>query len=546
MTASLDSTVRSGGKAVVDWMCSRGLDAFFHVPGESFLPVLDALLDTTSVQVVTARHEAGAAFAAEAYGKVTCRPAVCMATRGPGASNLSIGVQTAHYDSTPMLVFLGLVPRHLQGAGAFQEIDPASMFASISKDVHVINTAEAIIPVLDQALATAIAGRPGPVVIGFPADVLSATVSVTLPPSAATANGTAGFDPAPLLARLRGALRPAILVATDAVRGPAASALGDLANAAGIPVYCAWRRFSSFDNGHHNFAGSLGLGASREVTKGLADADLIMSFGFGVEQVTCDIAGLGATDGHIIQLAAAADPRLARYLPAGHFEQIVVDPARAARALAKAASHTISDKRPETGSSGGRHPTSSPTSRPATGGLRMEYVMSRLDELIPGNAIVTSDAGNFAQWMVRHIKFGRNRIFLGALNGAMGYGLASGIGASVAMPERACWVLAGDGGYGMLEAEMETANRLGHSIVACVFDNGLYGTIRARQEEAFPGRAFGTSTGRIDFAAAARAHGWLGWTVEKEADVDGAVNDVLAAPGCRLVHFVVEQFPLTA
>jgi acetolactate synthase-1/2/3 large subunit len=546
MTASLDNTVRNGGKVVVDWMSSRGLDAFFHVPGESFLPVLDALLDTTSVHVVTVRHEAGAAFAAEAYGKLTGRPAVCMGTRGPGASNLSIGVQTAHYDSTPMLVFLGLVPRRLQGAGGFQEIDPVSMFASIAKDVHVVNTAEALVPVLDQALATAIAGRPGPVVVGFPADLLSATVCGTLPQTTATGIVTGEFDPVPLLARLRGARRPAILVATAAVRGPAATALEDLASRTGTPVYCAWRRFSSFDNSHANFAGSLGLGASAEVTGNLAHADLILSFGFGVDQVTCDVAGLGRTDAHVIQFATEADPRLARYLPAGHFEQIVTDPTRAARVLAEAVGDTFSHKHREMPPTAMRPATSSLAARPTTGALRMEHVMSRLNELIPGNAIVTSDAGNFAQWMLRHVKFGQDRVFLGALNGAMGYGLPSGIGASVAMPEPPCWVLAGDGGYAMLEAEMETANRLGQSIVACVFDNGLYGTIRARQEEAFPGRAFGTSTGRIDFAAAARAHGWLGWTVEKEADIDAAVNDVLAAPGCRLVHFLVEKFPLAA
>ena len=244
MTDSLANVVRNGGMVVVDWMRSRGLNAFFHVPGESFLPVLDALRDATSVQVITARHEAGAAFAAEAFGKLTGRPAVCMATRGPGASNLSIGVQTAHYDGTPMLVMLGLVPRHLQGAGAFQEIDPGSMFASIAKDVHVVNAAEALVPVLDQALATAVTGRPGPVVVGFPADVLQEAVSATLIPGKVMASATTAFDPEAVMALLHAARRPALLVATEAVRGPAASALEDLAARTGALVYCAWRRFS--------------------------------------------------------------------------------------------------------------------------------------------------------------------------------------------------------------------------------------------------------------------------------------------------------------
>jgi acetolactate synthase-1/2/3 large subunit len=547
MTDSLRNLVRNGGALVVDWMRSRGLNAFFHVPGESFLPVLDALRDVTSVQVITARHEAGAAFAAEAFGKLTGRPAVCMATRGPGASNLSIGVQTAHYDGTPMLVMLGLVPRHLQGAGAFQEIDPGSMFASIAKDVHVVNVAEALVPVLDQALATAVTGRPGPVVVGFPADVLQEAVSATLIPGKVMASATTEFNPEAVLALLHAARRPALLVATEAVRGPAASALEDLAARTGALVYCAWRRFSSFDNGHEQFAGSVGFGGCADVTTGLSQADLVLSFGFAIEQITCDAAGLRNATGHFVQLASESDPRVARYLPAGQAEQVIVDPADAALALAAAANRTRFTRSAQTRSHGPRQAAADAYKvSVAAGAVRMEHVMSLLDVVIPDDAIIVSDAGNFAQWLLRHIKFDQHRVFLGALNGAMGYGLPGGIGAGIAMPERPCWVLAGDGGFAMLEAEMETARRLGLSIVACVFDNGLYGTIRAQQEQAFPGRAFGTSTGHVDFAAAARAHGWLGWSVDKDADIERIVDNVLANTGCRLIHFVVEQFPLAA
>lgn len=547
MTDSLDNVVRNSGMVVVDWMRSRGLDAFFHVPGESFLPILDALRDVTSIQVITARHEAGAAFAAEAFGKLTGRPAVCMATRGPGASNLSIGVQTAHYDSTPMLIMLGLVPRHLQGAGAFQEIDPGSMFASIAKDVHIVNTAEALVPILDQALATAVTGRPGPVVVGFPADVLEEAVSATLVHGTVVSSATTEFNPQALVALLGAARRPALLVATEAVRGPAASALEDLAVRTGALVYCAWRRFSSFDNSHEQFAGSVGFGACADVTRGLSKADLVLSFGFGIEQITCDAAGLRDATGHVVQLAPEHDARVARYLPAGQAEQVIVDPADAARALAAAAHRTQFPRSAQTRSRGPRRAAADAWNvSAATGAVRMEHAMSLLDVVIPDDAIVVSDAGNFAQWMLRHIKFDRHRVFLGALNGAMGYALPGGIGAGIAMPERPCWVLAGDGGFAMLEAEMETARRLGLSIVACVFDNGLYGTIRARQERAFPGRAFGTSTGHVDFAAAARAHGWLGWTVQRDADMERVAHNVLATTGCRLIHFIVEQFPLVA
>jgi acetolactate synthase I/II/III large subunit len=536
--------LRNGGALVVEWMRSRGLDAFFHVPGESFLPVLDALLDAPSIRVVTTRHEGGAAFAAEAFGKLTGRPAVCMATRGPGAANLSLGVQTAHYDGTPMIALLGLVPRRLQGSGAFQEVDPASMFASIAKTVQVVNSIEALVPVLDQALSAACAGRPGPAVVGFPADVLFETTGVGVPTTSAAPGVPAQFDPEEILSRLRAARRPAILAATEPVRRATAEALGDLAEAAGVPVYCSWRRFSSFDNGHEQFAGSVGLGADAAVTKGLSEADLVLSFGFGLEQVTCEAAGLGEAGAHVIQFAPAIDPRVPRYLPAGEVEQIVSDPRQAAEALAAAARETRFDQRIRVSSR--KDSEERPPETPVSGerAVRLDHVMSCLDAILPADAIVTSDAGNFAQWMLRHIRFGRQRTFLGPLNGAMGYGLPAAVGAGIAAGSRPCWVLAGDGGFAMLEAEMETASRLGLSVVACVFDNGLYGTIRARQEQAFPGRAFGTSTGRVDFAAAAAAHGWRGWTVEKDADVEPVLAEVSAAGGCRLAHFIVEPFPL--
>src|ERR1700677_882774 len=533
----------NGGALVVEWMRSRGLDTFFHVPGESFLPVLDALLDVPSIRVITARHEAGAAFAAEAFGKLTGRPAVCMATRGPGAANLSIGIQTAHYDGTPMIALLGLVPRRLQGSGAFQEVDPVSMFAPIAKTVLVVNALDALIPVLDQARSTALAGRPGPAVVGFPADVLFETAAAGVPALYAGPGVPARFDPEVILTRLRAARRPVILAATEAVRGATAEALKDLAEATGVPVYCSWRRFSCFDNDHELFAGSVGLGAAAAVTEALAEADLVLCFGFALEQVTCESARLGSAGTHVIQFAPATDPRVPRYLPGTEVEQVISDPRHAAETLAAAVRETRSSRRIRATIRNER-PAQAPCGAAGEQAVRMEHVMSCLDAMLPADAIVTSDAGNFAQWMLRHIGFGGQRTFIGPLNGAMGYGLPAAVGAGVAASGRPCWVLAGDGGFAMLEAEMETAARLGLSVVACVFDNGLYGTIRARQEQAFPGRAFGTDTGRVDFAAAARAHGWLGWTAEKDASVETVLAEVSAATGCRLAHFIVEPFPL--
>jgi acetolactate synthase-1/2/3 large subunit len=530
---------------VVRWMEVNGVTAFFHVPGESFLPVLDALRDSVVIQTITTRHEGGAAFAAEAFGKITGFPAVCMATRGPGAANLGIGVQTAFYDGTPLIALLGLVPRRLQGSGAFQEIDPASLFASTAKSVLTVNSPDALLPILDQALSIAITGRPGPVVVGLPTDVLFepavGTLGVVTSPRL---HAGAAFDAYSIVARIGAAARPVLLAATDAVRGPASRCLETVAAKMGMPVYCAWRRYSAFDNAHPRFEGSIGLGTSAEVLGGLSSADLVISFGFGLEQVTCDTAGFDPARTQFIQFAPAVDTQLARRIPGASVEQVVTDPQGAAELLAQAVLHSHVN-RPVSPSEPARPSTAVTADSNSTGGVNMAYAMARLDDVIPADAIVTCDAGNFAQWMIRHVRFGGARTFVGALNGAMGYGLPAGIGSAIAAPERPIWVLSGDGGFAMLEAEMETAVRGGADLVACVFDNEIYGTIRARQESAYPGRDFGTATGPINFADAARAHGWRAWTVRRDRDLASALEEASAARGCRLVHLRVDPVPLS-
>jgi acetolactate synthase-1/2/3 large subunit len=534
----------SGGSLVVRWMCERGIDVFFEVPGETFLSILDALYEEKRVRVAVMRHEGGASFAAEAFAKFAGRPALCMATRGPGASNLSIGVQTAHYDGTPLIALTGLIPRSMQGGRAFQEFDPTSMFSSISKRVFVVNSPEALLPTLDQALDIATSGRPGPVVIGLPTDILSGTVPGDIARRDVITPEWGGGDVQWLADALDAARSPAILVATSAERGAAASAIAQLSLEANLPVFCAWRRFSAFDNGHPNFVGSIGIGQRSNVNDALAKADFVLSFGFAIEQITCQNAQLDRAGRRIIQIAAGVDEDARRQVPSADLLQVIDNPTRVANALRS--HYEARAKHTSTSPTAMEKPSAADESPRGVedGELRMDVLMATLDRKLPQNAIVTCDAGNFAQWRVRHVSFGGSRVFLGALDGAMGYGLPAAIGAELAAPGRSCFVFAGDGGSLMSSPDLESAVRLDLSTVVFVFDNHLFGTIRAKQEDQYPGRPMGTELGPVDFGQLARASGWKSWTVRSSEEIAPAIDEVLSEDGCRLVHFVLGQLPL--
>jgi acetolactate synthase-1/2/3 large subunit len=541
-----------GGSVVVDWMERSDLTHFFHVPGESFLTVLDALHDAACVRVVTTRHESGAAFAAEGYAKAAGRPAVCMATRGPGASNLSIGVQTAFYDGTPLIALLGLVPRAARGTRAFQEFEPRTLFDSIAKRVFIVDDVSTLAATLDQALGVATHGRPGPVVVGLPTDVLDARCAPPESrPAPALATGTCEWDAAPIADLMRAASRPALLVGTEAVRGTTATRLAELATATGLPVFASWRRNSSFDNGHPQFVGSLGLGASPSVAAAVSECDLLLSFGFALDQIACQSTGLNRPDVTVVQFADDVDPDLPRRLERATVHQVSLAPARAAAALGGWAAREPEPaaellRRHEGRTARLVADASMPAPRGGTGEAHTDVVMGRVDALLPDNAVLVSDAGNFAQWLLRRVSFDRDRAFLGPVNGAMGYGLPAALGAALAQPSRSVWCVAGDGGFLMTACEMETAVRFGTDLVAVVVDNGVYGTIRARQARAFPGRLTGTRIGGIDFAVLASSHGWAAWSARTDAEVDAALAQAAAGSGCRLVHVIVGEEPREA
>lgn len=515
-----------GGTAIVEVLRAFGVTEFFSVPGESFLPVLDALRAEPSIRLITNRHESGASFAADGFAKISGRPAVCMATRGPGASNLSIGIQTARYDSTPLVALLGLTPSELQGSQSFQEFDPLSMFSSLAKRSLVVASRASLEATIAQALAEATTGRPGSVVVGIPSDFLSAEAPAA-PFGFLKTQAEAGLDVDRLVERIRKASVPAFIMSTGAVRGTCAADVGAAAAQLGAPVFCGWRRFSAFDNAHPCFAGSLGLGMPPSVISTLERADLVVAFG-SLEQVTIDSGRLNRRGLVIVNVAPAPDANLARQLGLAHVIQISCKPELVARLLAEEVGLATHSRSTFEHLYMWQHP--------ASDDFTADTAVSRLNQSAAADAIIVSDAGDFAQALLRTFSFDRKRSFIGPVNGAMGYGLPGAIGAKLAEPARPVFCIAGDGGLLMTVGEMETAIRLGIDLTVVVFNDHAYGTIKTRQAEAFPGKEYGTSLGDVCFSKIAMAMGWKAWAAQTPSEFDAALRSAESSSGCRLVE----------
>lgn len=507
---------RTGGEAVVRALKGFGIDAVFCVPGESYLPILDALYDVEdAVRVVTCRHEHGAAVMAEAYGKLTGRPGVCMVTRGPGACNASIGVHTAFQDSTPMILLVGQVERRFLGREAFQEVDFVSMFAPLAKDVAQVDIAEALPEIMAAAYRTALGGRPGPVVLALPEDVLSDTA------------GTAAVDPPKpegpepdgrsmrrLRDRLSDARRPLMLVGGGGWTDEAKADIAAFASGNDLPVCCGFRRHDIFDNDLSGFAGELGIGANPELMARVAEADLLLAVGTRLgEIVTQGYTLIDPDDRRRALVHVHPDAGEIGRVFAPDLEIISGMPAFAAAARAL---DPVNGGRWSEWTATLRKIFEADTAAPQVeGNLDLGGAMVALRSRLPTDAVVTVDAGNFSGWPQRFLRYGGGRRLLGATNGAMGYGVPAAVAAKIMHPERMVVACVGDGGFGMTGQELATAVRYGAAPVILVFNNAMYGTIRMHQERAFPGRVVGTDLTNPDFAALARAYGAHGETVER-------------------------------
>lgn len=534
---------RTGGQIVVDSLVAHGVTTTFGVPGESYLAVLDALHDT-GIDVVTARHEGGAAYMAEAWAKLTGRVGVCLVTRGPGATNASIGVHAAMQASTPMVVLVGQVATHEQGREAFQEIDYRRMFDGVAKWATEIRAADETSAMMAEAFQRAASGRPGPVVVALPEDVLAetATGAATAPiPVDPQAPSEDEIDA--ILAALANADRPVVLAGGGAWTDDARADLVAVAEAHEIPVVVTFRRQDLMDNTSRSYAGEAGVAMPPPVRETLERADCVIAVGprFG-EMTTAAWSIWPVGDPGVTLVHVHPDPAQHGKI---HTPTVAIT-ARPAPVLAALRSRGAATPVHGAWREERRDAfvaTLAPPPQP--GGLDMGEIMAWLRDHLPADAVLTNGAGNFSVWPNKFFLFGPEARLLAPQAGSMGYGLPAAVAAKVAAPERTVVCFAGDGDVQMNLPELGTGLHHGAQPIVLVIDNGMYGTIRMHQERHFPGRVVGTDIVNPDFVAIARAYDMHAERVETTADFPAAFERAEASPTGALLHLLVDPNQLT-
>ena len=529
-------TKRSGGQILVDQLRIQGCDRIFTVPGESFLAVLDALHDTPEIDVTVCRQEGGVAYMADADGKMTGRPGVAFVTRGPGATNASGGVHVAFQDSTPMILFIGDVARSDRDREGFQEIDFPDFFRPIAKWAARIEDARRIPEYVARAYRVATAGRPGPVVLALPEDMLRDEVDVPdrprVPPLAEEP------DPGAIQALfelLKEAAAPVAIVGGADWSPRAAHHFANFAFRYGIPTAAAFRRQDAIANSCGVYAGNLGYGPNPELQKRIRDADLILAVGTRLGEATTDGYTLITPD-HPGQTLVHVHPdpnELGRVYHAdlpicadmGEFAEMVddwIDPDLVRFGCGEQAHKQWLD-------------WSEP--KPAKGvKLDLGLCVAAMRERLPAETIVTNGAGNFSGWVHRYWRYGPMPTQLAPTSGTMGYGVPAAVAAALRFKDRPVVCVAGDGDFLMNGQELATAAQHGCDLLVVLVDNGSYGTIRMHQERDYPKRVSATELENPDFAALARAYGGWAETVDKTADFAPVLDKALKKKGIRLIH----------
>jgi len=543
MSNAADTPNVTGARLLVDALITHGVDRVFSVPGESFLAVLDALHDETErIRTFVCRHEAGAANMAEATGKLTGRPGVALVTRGPGATHASIGVHTAFQDSTPMILLIGQCAREHLDREAFQEIDYRRMFGQMAKWVAQIDDARRIPEYLSHAFHTACAGRPGPVVLALPEDMLSDPCPnmPAAPPFKRIAASPSHGQIEALRALLERAQRPMVIAGGSGWNAQACANLRRFVETWQLPIGCAFRYQDTIDNDHPNYAGDVGLGINPALAQRIRDADLLLVVGPRLGEATTggytllDIPQTKQTLVHVHQGAEelgrvyAADLPIVSGMPEIAAELAALEPS-GAPAWAGAAQQA------HAGYLEWRAP------RPMLGDVQLGEIMAQLRARLPADAIVTNGAGNYAIWLHRHFAYRQWRTQVAPTSGSMGYGVPAAIAAKALYPERTVVALAGDGCFMMASQELATAMQYGLNVIFIVVNNAHYGTIRMHQERHYPGRTHGTGLTNPDFAAFARSFGAHGETVERTADFLPAFERCVASGLPALIEIRVPQ-----
>jgi acetolactate synthase-1/2/3 large subunit len=547
MTMAANFPVMSGGQLVVASLKAHGVEMAFSVAGESYLEVLDALFDAPEIHLVTCRQEGGAAFMAEAYGKLTGKPGVLMVTRGPGACNASIGIHTAFQDSTPMVVLVGQVARHQIDREAFQEVDFRKMYAPLAKWVTQIDLAERIPELMNQAFQVATSGRPGPVVVALPEDMLreTAAAAVVGPYRAVRAHPGAA-DLAELRRLLGAAERPIVLVGGSGWTDAACADIARFARANDLPVCCSFRRQDIVDNRLPAFVGDLGTGAAPTLVDRFKSADLVLAIGARIGEITSQSYTLmsvpdpGKT---LIHVHAAAEELGRVFRPTLAIQSGMPEFAAAAAALEPISAPRWAGWRKEARAEYEKGLI--PTALADSPALDLGRIMNWLRERLPDDAIVTSDAGNFSGWPNRFLQYRRPGRQLGPTSGAMGYGVPAAVAAKLVHPARVVVGFCGDGGFMMTGQEMATAFGEGVGPIILLFNNAMYGTIRMHQERRFPGRIVGTALKNPDFAALAAAYGVFGASVGRTEEFASAFEAAVASKRGAIVELRMDPEMIT-
>lgn len=535
--------MRNGGQLLVESLVALGATKAFGVPGESYLAVLDALHDTKGrLDFVTCRNEGGAAFMAAAWGKLTSTPGLCLVTRGPGVTNASIGLHTAMQDSVPMLLLVGQVGTDMKGREAFQEIDYRAVFGSMAKWAVEIDRVDRLPEILARAWTTASTGRPGPVVVALPEDVLADRTD--LPPLPGPARvfeaGAAPEAVEAALAMIAQAARPLILVAGANWTGAGRAALQSFAEASDIPVVTAFRFSDQFDNHSPVFAGEAGVGMPPHVKGLIRDADVILAINARFGEMT--------TDGYTLLSVPCPTQTLIHVHGSDREIGKVYQPALGVQAGPNAFAAAL---RPVQGGWADWRARARADweaclkAPPQPSPVDMGVVTAHLQEVLPDDVIITNGAGNFAVWPNKFFRYGPRARLLAPQSGAMGYGVPAAIAARIAFPERAVVCFAGDGDFQMTLQELGTAMQAGAQPVILVLNNGIYGTIRAHQEREYPGRVSGTTMANPDFPALARAYGFHGERVERTEDFPAAFARALASPSGAVLDLDISAEAVT-
>ena len=523
----------------------RKIDYVFCVPGESFLATMDSFYGSLKPLLVSARHEEGAGIMAEAYAKASAKTGVCMVTRGPGLTHLSIALHTAKQDSTPLVVFVGQVPTHVRHREAFQELDVVELTRSITKWAVELSRADRVAEIVDKAFHIANSGRPGPVVISLPEDIdrsLCAKNSVWRGATVgAPSASTKGVEKA--VSIIEEAERPCIVAGEGVLRANATDKLVHFAECLEAPVFTAWRRFDAFPNKHPLYMGGLHLSSiSNDLSDPLKKADLIIAIGTRLDEFTT----LNYSSPSMAQKLIHIDqsPEVAGGIWIGADLALIADAGEAMVKIEEALEHSKCAKPSKARQREivvwHEHFSKRTTPRSDRTGLKdrtidLEGVYHDIVNILDNEASTTCDAGDFGGWLIRYYKWNKPRTFFGPTTGAMGYALPAAIAAKLARPQAPAIAFAGDGGFAMTMSELETAVRLKlDGLVVLVFNNNNFGTIRRHQNREFPGRPVGTSLGTIDFAAIAKAMGAEGFKVSRNVEFAKAFKAALNA-GCPAV-----------